>query len=67
MISATEYGPSRVLTEVTNALYSVDKPLRMTAICSESKIVHPIETKALIRALIRRRYSETGVDPLEVL
>ena len=57
----------RVFIEVTNSSYSIDKPPRITAMCSESEIIHPMETRELTRALIQSRYSEIGVDPFEVL
>ena len=56
----------RMFREVKNTSYSVDKPPRIAAMCLESEIAHPMETKALTRALIRR-YSKTDVDPLDVL
>ena len=53
------------VTEVTSSSYSIDKPPRITTICSKYKTIHPMKTKELTRALIRSRYFETGVDPLE--
>ena len=65
LISATKHGSMHVFTEVTNSSYFIDKPPRITIMCSESKTIHLMKTRELTRALIWSRYSETSVDPLE--